>query len=330
MNITITGNLGSGKTSVCRELKSLGFEVISAGDIFREVAAERGMTVLALNEAAKKDRSIDDLLDKRSSELGRRLDHTVFDSRLAWHFVKDSFKVFLLADTQQAARRVSAGAGRNAEAYADEQEALEGLQSRAALEQERFLKLYGINYYDGSNYDLVIESSAAAPAEIAKEILRNFQLYQMQPFRTKVELNLKCLYPLKTVRPSDIQSQETVCQAGQKGPKEPCSLCAAHPLEITAKNGYHYITHGHRHALAAVKAKKVFAEINAIYTGAADMQAAVPEAGSLHQFEEAGGFRYQANPGQLPEKPGYALEFPGYLCHAINPHHHTCPVSGQK
>ena len=143
MNITITGNLGSGKSSVCKELETSGFTIISAGDIFRQLAQEKGMTVIELNEAAKKDRSIDDMLDARSTQLGKTMDHTVFDSRLAWHFVEKSFKVFLLVDTQEAARRVYEGNSRSAEEYRDIAQARHGLEERARLEQERFL-----NYTD--------------------------------------------------------------------------------------------------------------------------------------------------------------------------------------
>lgn len=194
MNITITGNLGSGKSSVCKELEKSGFTIISAGDIFRQIAAEKNMTVIELNEAAKKDRTIDDMLDQRSTQLGKEMDHTVFDSRLAWHFVENSFKVFLLVDTQEAARRVFEGASRSAENYRNVDEARAGLEERARLEQERFRHLYGIDYYDAGNYDLVIESTCATPQQIAQEIQRNFNLYQNQPFSTKVELNLACLH----------------------------------------------------------------------------------------------------------------------------------------
>ena len=193
MNITITGNLGSGKSSVCKELAQAGFPVVSAGDIFRQIAAEKGMTVIELNEAAKKDRSIDDMLDLRSAKLGRELDGTVFDSRLAWHFVEESFKVFLLVDTKEAARRVFDGENRDAEAYLNIEQAKEGLKERARLEKERFFQLYGIDYYDAGNYDLIIESTCATPGQIAREIQRNFEIYQKEPFCAKVELNLGCL-----------------------------------------------------------------------------------------------------------------------------------------
>ncbi|MDE7310977.1 MAG: dephospho-CoA kinase [Eubacterium sp.] len=247
MNITITGNLGSGKSSVCKELKKSGYTVISAGDIFREIAAEKGMTVIELNEAAKKDRSIDDMLDLRSTQLGKTMDHTVFDSRLAWHFVENSFKVFLLVDTREAARRVFAGDSRSAEVYQDLEEARAGLEERAKLEQERFCSLYGIDYYDAGNYDLIIESTCASPQQIAQEIERNFALYQKQPFSTKVELNLQCLHPYAE------------CPPEKQGQGQSETLCAEGDFCITQKDGAYCLCGDAARAAAAIASGKVFA-----------------------------------------------------------------------
>ena len=41
MNITITGNLGSGKSSIGKVLKEKGYEIVSTGNIFRELAMEK-------------------------------------------------------------------------------------------------------------------------------------------------------------------------------------------------------------------------------------------------------------------------------------------------
>lgn len=307
MNITITGNLGSGKSSVCKELEKAGFTIVSAGDIFREIAEEKGMTVIELNEAAKSDRQIDDLLDNRSIELGKKMDHTVFDSRLAWHFVENSFKVFLLADTEEAAERVFAGANRSAEEYRDVSEARAGLESRAKLEQERFSKLYGIDYYDGSNYDLVIESSAASPEQIAQEIIRNFALYQKKPFGTKVELNLKCLYPAQDFASMDKQRMEQ-CVREEKESSQ--ALCSVHQPSITVKNGYNYILNGHHHVFAALAAGKVFAEIQNINMEQAAQDAVkLPDKDSLNCFEKAGAFQYRIYPADMPQRIGYTLDF---------------------
>lgn len=307
MNITITGNLGSGKSSVCKELQKSGFDIISAGDIFREIASEKGMTVIELNEAARSDRSIDDLLDHRSMELGKKLDHTVFDSRLAWNFVEDSFKVFLLLDTQEAANRVFAGNSRGAEEYHDLEEAKRGLQERADLEQARFLELYGINYYDAGNYDLIIESSYATPKQIAQEIQRNFELYQEKPFHTKVELNVKCLYPTKRFSGMDEHTWRTYYEQEKT---ENHSLCALGAPDIQIQNGYNYIIHGHHHILAAIAAGKAFTQIQAMqWEDAAKSSQSPLAADDLHSFEQAGAFCYRLNPFTVPTKAGYTIDF---------------------
>lgn len=250
MNITITGNLGSGKSSVCKELEKAGFTIVSAGDIFRQIAAEKGMTVIELNEAAKKDRSIDDMLDLRSTKLGKEMDHTVFDSRLAWHFVEKSFKVFLLVDTKEAARRVFNGDNRSAEDYRNLEEARNGLEERARLEQERFRELYGIDYYDAANYDLIIESTSATPGQIAQEIQRNFELYQEKPFSAKVELNLKCLHMESMEEKKEAASDQPFCMDG--------TVC------VIQKDGGYYIQEEKQRAANAIAEGKVFAEIKDI------------------------------------------------------------------
>lgn len=306
MNITITGNLGSGKTSVCKELKQAGFTIVSAGDIFRQIAEEKHMTVIELNEAAKSDRSIDDMLDQRSTQLGQQMDHTVFDSRLAWHFVPDSFKVFLLVDSKEAANRVYAGGGRSAEEYRDAQETEQGLRTRAKMEQERFAGLYGIDYYDGSNYDLIIESSCATPAQIAKEIIRNFNQYQTQPFPTKVELNIRRLCPTKKL--SDIE-QDRLAQCRAQERQEGGTLCAVCAPCIRMHEGCNYITDGHHGIFAAAAEGKVFARIQKIQAGGAQ----TPEAARFLQLSQEDFAQLAQELGFLYEDggrhSGYTLDF---------------------
>ena len=45
MNITITGNLGSGKSSIGKILKEKGYEIVSTGNIFRQLAMDKGLSV---------------------------------------------------------------------------------------------------------------------------------------------------------------------------------------------------------------------------------------------------------------------------------------------
>ena len=182
MNLSITGSLGSGKSSVCRELKAMGYEIISGGDIFRSIGAEKGVSVVELNEMAKLDRSIDDMIDNRTTRLGMEKDNVVFDSRIAWNFLKDSFNVFIYVDVNDAARRIFNDDQRKSETYASVEECRESVVLRQNLEMERFKDLYNIDYYDVNNYNLVIDSTNATPKEVAEAIIEYFKRYQQEKF----------------------------------------------------------------------------------------------------------------------------------------------------
>ena len=173
MNVTITGNLGAGKTSVCNELKKMGYDVISGGDIYRTYAQEHGITIVELNEMAKTDRSVDIQIDERTKKLGTEVDHTIFDSRMAWYFVPDALNIFLAVDAKTAAQRVYADKLRKGEeiySNSDCEYTEKELQKRAELERERFIEMYGVDYFDQSHYDVIINTEKLTPREVAKEI----------------------------------------------------------------------------------------------------------------------------------------------------------------
>ena len=107
MIITISGRPGSGKSTVARLLaRRLRFDHVSAGDFMRDMAAERGISVLELSRIAEHDDAIDREIDERSRRLGEERDRFVIDARLAWHFIPDAFKVFLDVRLDVAARRI--------------------------------------------------------------------------------------------------------------------------------------------------------------------------------------------------------------------------------
>ena len=200
MNITITGNLGSGKSSIGKVLKEKGYEIESTGNIFRELAMEKGLSVeefnKQVNEATRRgDRSVDQMIDDTTARIGRERDNIMFDSRLAWNFVPDSFKVFVITDIDEASRRVFNDSVRaNSESYESQEACKKALVHRQEMESVRFKEIYEIDYYDMSNYNFVIESTNAAPAEIAEEILSKMESYQKGEFTKLMELNPSSIF----------------------------------------------------------------------------------------------------------------------------------------
>lgn len=200
MNITITGNLGSGKSSIGKVLKEKGYEIVSTGNIFRELAMEKGLSVeefnKQVNEATRKgDRSVDKMIDDTTAKIGRERDNIMFDSRLAWNFVPDSFKVFVITDIDEASRRVFNDSVRaNSESYESQEACKKALVHRQEMESVRFKEIYQIDYYDMSNYNLVIESTNASPAEIAAEILEKLEEYKNGRLTKLMELNPSSIF----------------------------------------------------------------------------------------------------------------------------------------
>ena len=181
MFITINGQLGSGKTEICRILRDeYGYEVFHTGKIQREYAKELGISTLELNQLCEKDHKYDDIIDGKLVEYGekKRGEDVVFDSRLAWHFVKDTFKIHLLVSPEIAADRVYCNRVDAAERYACRADAMSGLIGRRKVEAERYKKLYNVDMIDYRNYDLVLDTSLTSirqEVDIIMEALKEFQ-----------------------------------------------------------------------------------------------------------------------------------------------------------
>jgi predicted cytidylate kinase len=169
-SVVINGDLGSGKTTVSMLLaERLGVRRISIGDLYRDLAAQRGLSALQLNRHAELDDEIDAYVDRVQRDIVRSGERLIVDSRLAWHFFTDARKVHLITEPGEAARRVL-GRPTDVENYATLEEARRELAARSDSERVRFLSRYGVDKADPRNYDLVVDTSRVTPAEIVDTI----------------------------------------------------------------------------------------------------------------------------------------------------------------
>ncbi|MCD8312248.1 MAG: cytidylate kinase family protein [Firmicutes bacterium] len=175
MHISITGNLGSGKSSITKILsETLGFEIYSTGKIQRKIASDMGITTLELNRRMMTDPSLDFVIDREVEKISKERDHIIFDSRMAWHFAKNVFRVFISVEPAEAGRRVFLAERGDVECYGSPEEAAVLLEERGKLERERFLDIYKVDYADPSNYDFVVDSTNMTPEEVAAAIIEAF------------------------------------------------------------------------------------------------------------------------------------------------------------
>ena len=184
MLISITGRLGSGKSTVCNILKEkYGFEIYSTGAVQREYARGLGISTLELNQRMAEhpnlDAEIDNMVTKISIE--RKDEKLIFDSRMAWHFAKNTFKIFLTIDPCEAAARVMKNQRGDEEKYCCVDESCEKLIERSRIERERFKEIYGVDYYDYNNFNIVIDTTCKTPEEVVALIVANHAKYLENP-----------------------------------------------------------------------------------------------------------------------------------------------------
>jgi cytidylate kinase len=138
-----------------------------------------GITTLELNKRLREDPSLDYVIDDAVKQLSieRAQDKLIFDSRMAWHFAEKSFKIFLTIEPCEAARRVMLNQRGCEEFYADEKEACDKLIERSQVEQARFMQIYGVDYYDFNNFDLIVDTTHRTPEEILDIIMAAYNAY---------------------------------------------------------------------------------------------------------------------------------------------------------
>ncbi|MBQ8908026.1 MAG: AAA family ATPase [Clostridia bacterium] len=176
--ISLAGDLGSGKSTVAAILiERLGAEFYSTGVICRKFATERGMSVIEMNQYMESHPEFDKYIDDGLVALSDEDKAMVIDSRMAWHFVKGTFKVYMTTELAESAKRILR-AKRSEERATTVEECAANIKARKASESKRYFEKYGVLCKNLENYSLVIDSTYASPEDVADCILSCFADWQ--------------------------------------------------------------------------------------------------------------------------------------------------------
>lgn len=173
MIIVIGGEAGSGKSATAKLLaKKLKLKHYSNGDFMGKLAEERGISLLELSKLAEKDSSIDHALDERQIQLGKTQDNFVIDSRLGFHFIPNSIKIFLKADLNLRAKRIlSDSKNRKDEHNSSLEETKLNIKRREESENKRYKKYYAVEPYDEKNFDITINTTGLSVEETVSKMI---------------------------------------------------------------------------------------------------------------------------------------------------------------
>lgn len=166
-NIVISGNIGSGTSTLAKSLASeLNWKHYSTGDFFREYHLENNIPLW--NAAAippELDRQIDTYIFDQLSQK----EHMVIDSHYASWFSRslDSvFKVLLKCELEESIVRVI-------NRHHTHKETREDVLERIKQLDHKFRSLYADeNYLDPKYYNLVIDTTKSTPEESLKRSLQ--------------------------------------------------------------------------------------------------------------------------------------------------------------
>lgn len=184
--ITISGNLGSGKSTISRILREeFNYEILAIGDLVRDIALKKGMSINEFNEYVKDKPEYDKIIDYQIKETGTNNDKLIFVSRTAWYFLPQSFKIYLYVDEKEGAKRILKDDIRLNEKYENEEEAIKKVHKRFSDSKNRYMKNYGIDITDPNNYDLYIDTTNKTIDEIFNIIKIEYLNYLNQKIKRK-------------------------------------------------------------------------------------------------------------------------------------------------
>ena len=175
MRITVSGLPGSGTTSLARTIASTkNYRIISAGEVFRRMASEKGMDLAEFGKLAREDPSFDRLIDERQRDIALANDDIVVEGRLSGWFVEDAdLKLWLSASLECRVERIL-----ERDLLEDRKTAMDLTREREDCEAQRYRTYYDINIDDLSSYDIILNSERFGVEELATIVETSISLIE--------------------------------------------------------------------------------------------------------------------------------------------------------
>lgn len=171
VQVSIGGMPGSGKSTVAKLVaKKLNLKFYSTGNIMRELAAKRG---LSIEEYISLKEDVDSEIDNYQKNLGEKEDDFIIEGRLAFKFIPNSIKIFFGTGLKTAAARIFANQRTKSEkSYKSDADAFASIKSRMELDTKRYKKLYGVDAYNPENFDYIIDTTEMALGEVVDNVVK--------------------------------------------------------------------------------------------------------------------------------------------------------------
>ena len=171
VRITASGHPGSGTSTLVNSLvERFGWSSLNGGDVFREEANRRAMSLADFGELCKQELDVDRSLDALLKEkMVGDAPSDIVESRLAgWWAHKlglNCVRLWLDVTDEERARRVAHREGTTFE------QAFAANRSRAAVDEERFRLLYDLVPQDPTPYTVVLDATNLNATEILEHVV---------------------------------------------------------------------------------------------------------------------------------------------------------------
>ena len=169
--VTISGHPGSGTSTLVEGLRNyFSWTSINGGQIFRNEANERGMTLAEFGDLCSNDETVDLTLDDKLRNHIQDRDTNIIESRLAgWWAHKlqfDCIRIWLNVSEEERAIRVTKREGISLD------EAINSNEARLMVDNERYQKMYGLIPEDPTPYTHIIDATDITAEQVLNEAIR--------------------------------------------------------------------------------------------------------------------------------------------------------------